>query len=295
MVQFHDLDGRLPGPNDYWKLDTGNNLTSYGLREYLKEKNFALLKRVNKTRLRALYVRTQRGLMSYERMSTRELRLYAAQRGVKIIHVPKATKTTIKAQLEQADEDATFDRFSDHPAELSQNILQRHLDSLTTLQRPNNKTQPPITQASRMFSSLALPLFYDSYDMHLVSDGPVHDPYKFQPSTETAHLLQHIDGRNLGRVRSFLLDFNNLNVRMTIDLRENDPVSNLCNIYTWMAGYEALERNFATRAIRQQLLAALRAFALSMAARQGPLRFSVRDVDHMGELVRSSLVAATNG
>jgi hypothetical protein len=287
MVQFHNSDRSSTGPTDYWKLDTGNNLTGHGLREALVEKRFAVLKSANNTRLRVLYVRAQRGLMSYEGMSTRDLRLYMAQRGKKVIYVPKATKTTIKAQLEQADEDSTFDRFSDHPPELRQNIFQIHFDSSTTERL--DKTQPPVTQVSHTFRNESLPLFYDSYDLQLVPEGHVRDPYIFQASTKTADLIKDTNILNLGRVKSIQLDFNNLNTRVTIDLdNEDEPVSLAAVYWRGLPGLTPPSQDQL-----QQLLSELRTFVLSMAARQKPYRFQVGDMQKVGEKVRSILGVAT--
>jgi hypothetical protein len=302
MVQFHDLEGRSPGPKDYWKLDTGNDLTIHGLRAALAERNFTILTSGNNTRRRALYARAQRGLMSYEGMPTRELRRYATQRGVKIIYVPKATRITIKAQLEQADEDATFDRFAELPPELRKIIFQHHFDSFPTTEKPKNrtqeqkwknKTQPPITQVSRLIRSEALPLFYNSYAVQLVSVGHnVHAPYQFERSPATDRFLQNMDAQNLGRVKSIQVDFDNLNTRVTIDLNNRvEPVS-LADVYYTGPLDPAEAVQFKTR--RQQLLSALRILALSIAARPGPSRFVEKDMEVMGEEVRSILdVAAT--
>lgn len=72
---------------------------------------------------------------------------------------------------------------------------------------------------------------------------------------------------------------------MAIDLRNQDPISNV-DIYR--AGY--WEMTEATRARRERLVAALRVIALSMAARPGPLRFRLSDVEDVGETMRRIII-----
>lgn len=277
MVQYLDNGGRRLNANDYWKLDPGDHLKSRILRQRLEEKTFAVLKRVNNTRLRALYVRCQRGLMSYEGLSFRELKLYAAQRGIKITVFPKATPTTIKAQLEQADEDATFNRLDDLPPELRLMIFQHYYNSLMSTERPKNREQPPLTLASRITRQESLPLFYNSYDLQLDSGGSALIPYKFRPWHATARLLQCIPTHSLARIKSIQLNFYDLNVGVTLDLRnKDDPVG---KISTWLNGHNGF------RDPRQQLSRALRSFTISTATREGPFRFQLSDVEEMGEMV----------
>jgi hypothetical protein len=64
--------------------------------------------------------------------------------------------------LEQADEDATFDRFSELPPEVREQIFEQYFDSLNNylggVSIPGG--QPPIALASRQARLEALPLYY---------------------------------------------------------------------------------------------------------------------------------------
>ena len=291
MVQFFDHHiWSPPGSNEYWKLDSGNRLRSRGLRENLAEGNFAVLKSVNNTRLRALYVRFQRGLLSFEGMPSHELRFYAAQRGLTV--APTATPNSVKAQLEQADENATFDRFTDLPPEIRQLIFQYYMDSTLANRKPKSIYQPPLTMTSRMIRRETLPLFFDCWEPELSSIGSemsVTAPYKLRPSPTTARFLQSTPIHRLARLKSFILTFNDLQFRVAIDLRDQDPVRML---EIFREGYWKWElgRDEANQARHQDLLAALRILALSMAARPGPLRFRISDVEDMGETMRRIII-----
>jgi hypothetical protein len=287
MVQLYDdYDWRLPGPKEYWKLDSGKRLRSQLLREKLREGHHSALKSVNNTRLRALYVRTQRGLLSFESMPPLELRHYAAQRGLTV--APSATPKAVKAQLEQADDDATFDRFTDLPPEIRQIIYQYYLDSSVASAGSKYKYQPPLTMTSRMIRRETLPLFFDCWDIEITSAGHLTAPYKFHPCTRTARLLQSTTTQNLARVKSIQLWFDDLKAGATIDLRNQDPIS---KVDVWRTGWSDVIE--AGRARQQHLSAALRSLALSMAARPGPFRFRLSDVEDVGETIRIIIDAET--
>lgn len=287
MVQLYDYDTwRFPGAKDYWKLDSGNRLGSRGLRDKLRDGNYSVLKSVNNSRLRALYVRCQRGLLSFEGMAPHLLRLYATQRGLTVASA--ATPNSIKAQLEQADDDATFDRFTDLPPEIRQVVYQYYFDSSLANETPRYKYQPPLTMISRTVRRESLPLFYDCWRIDITSEGPLTDPYKFRPSAITTRLLQSIAAQDLARVKSIQLWFNALSTGVAIDIRNEDPIGRV-DIYR--AGYGFM--NEATRARRERLLAALRVIALSMATRPGPLRFRLTDVGDVGETIRRIIIGET--
>jgi hypothetical protein len=287
MVQlFDDHVWSSPRSNEYWKLDSGNRLRSYRLREELRDGNYSVLKSVNNTRLRALYIRCQRGLLSFEGMPSHELRLHAARRGLTV--APNATLTSIKAQLEQADDDATFDRFTDLPPEIRQIIFQYYMDDTLARRKPKSIYQPPLTMTSRMIRRETLPMFFDCWDTELSSlftESPTLTPYKFRPSATTAQFLQSTPIHHLARLKSFILTFNDLKFRVAINLRNQDPIGKLEIFRMSYWEWELLE-NAVSQARVQRLLTALRTLALSMAARPGPLRFRLSDVDDIGETMR---------
>ncbi|GAB7330206.1 hypothetical protein MBLNU13_g01868t2 [Cladosporium sp. NU13] len=69
-------------------------------------------------RLMAFYIRRQRGLLSFKCLPLQELRHFATLRGIQV--GPDATATIVKAQLEKADNEATFDRITELPPEIRQ-------------------------------------------------------------------------------------------------------------------------------------------------------------------------------
>lgn len=222
MVQLFDHGGwPRAGPNDYWKLDTGIVLSGRNLRENLREKNFSVLKSVNKARLRVLYARCQRGLPSYEGMSLRELRFYATRHALTIS--PKATTTVIKTQLEKADDDATFDRFSDLPPELRRMAFQYYYDSLPfdteadNMYAQNVRYPPPVTRTSHMFRRESLPFFYDRCDFGITSTGSSKFPYKLSPCPRTARFIESTAIHDFARIKSLRLTFTQICVNLRLN------------------------------------------------------------------------------
>lgn len=128
-------------------------------------------------RLRQLYVRHLHRFLSYEKLSARELRSFVKQRGLPKMATTKSTTATLRAQLEQADEDATFDRFSDLPPELRQRIFEHHFDSFDVppkyVTRPGG--QPPVIFASKQTGLEAPPLFYSRCQFGFQVSVPRHE------------------------------------------------------------------------------------------------------------------------
>ena len=211
------------GPADYWKLDSANRCKKSGLRKKLEENGHSVFESGCGTtaRLRALYDRCQRGLLSFEGLPLQDLSRFATLRG--IVVDPDATATIVKAQLEKADNEATFDRFTELPPEIRQIIFQYYFGSLPSSERVPCKYQPPITMASRMIRAESLPLFYDYCGrLEIVSTGPVTVPYKLSPSLSTAKFLQSTPTHLLGRIKLLQLDFFNLDCDVAIDFRNRD-------------------------------------------------------------------------
>ena len=223
-------------------------------------------------------------------MPPNELRFYASERGLTVPFT--ATKNSIKAQLEQADDNATFDRFTELPPELRQIIFEYYMDSTLANRRPKSIYQPPLTMTSRMIREESLPLFYDCWDVELASEGPITSPYKLHPSATTARFLQNTPTHLLARIKSFDLIFDNLNFRVAIDLRKQNPIG---TVYIFHGGYWEweLKTNEATRSRKQHLLSALHTLAISMAARPGPPSFRLSDVDEVGETFRRIIIDET--
>lgn len=168
MVQLHDFQRYRNEQRHYWKIDSGLHKKTKGLLNYLQSKHYTCKSR-GLVRLRELYVCCQRGLLSYEGLSVAELKLFISRRGLPTIIDQKPTKSMLKAHLEQADDEATFDRFSELPPEIRHQIFTHYFHSFNrlTIGCTAAVPQPPITYASRQVRDEALPLFYSNACFYL--------------------------------------------------------------------------------------------------------------------------------
>ena len=200
MVQFQHES--KPQISDYWKLDSGTkrfqNTKNAILRvltpndQYLKSKSIA--------RIRELYIRHQRGLLSYERLTARELKSFVKQRGLTPTLTKKPSLAILRAQLEQADDDATFDRLFNLPPELREQIFKQYFasfdnsrgDLLEDALEPG--CQPPITLVSKQIRLEALPLFYS----HFLFRFGVH---RFVSEWLSQPFIRNTPASNFARIR----------------------------------------------------------------------------------------------
>lgn len=274
MVQLYPHATRPNGPNRYWKLDSGTALSVSFLRSYLSEASFTTPKRITKSRLIELYIRCQRELLSYESLSLRELQNFAAQRAV-----PIGTKSTLhslealKKLLEKADNEATFERFSELPPELRLMVFSHYFDSLVVRETPY-KHQPPITLVSRTLRRESLPLFYERCNF---TAGANYDtrtiPFKIVPDVHAALFMRNTYA-NFARVRSLRLEFRKPWAHIQLDLSNKDnPVV-------------SAKIGRATRITHERLLSEVRWRAMRITAREGPLKLRVGDIEGMCEVVR---------
>ena len=158
-------------------------------------------------RLLVLYVRCQRGLLSYEGLPLHELELYASQRALPTIEGQEATVATLTTHLEEADDNVTF-RLSDLPPELRKIVFSHYFNSfsepihdLRYSAGPDLRCQPPITCISRIIREESLPLFYGSFDfaVNIFDDHPGRD--FMTCSGLTQRLLQLTTADQFGWIR----------------------------------------------------------------------------------------------
>lgn len=197
MVQFRHKSKAIR--NDYWKLDSGIGKTKKSRHELLQilALNEQHLKYKKIARLRELYIRRQRGLISYEKLTVCELKSFVVHRGLSSTATTEATAVTLRAQLEQADNDATFDRFSDLPSELRQQIFKHYFDSFDHSQMSEPGGQPPITFVSRQTRLEALPLYYSHYHFRLSAD------YYWRDWSDKA-FISYTSAHHFARIRNFM-------------------------------------------------------------------------------------------
>jgi hypothetical protein len=181
MVQFQNTESSH-SLDELWKLVPGdsNRYDKKGLLKVLKDKHHTCKSRTY-VRIQELYIRCQRGLLSYDGLPLRELKLFVKQRGMTVVPGKKPTLSSLKAQLEEADNDMTFDRVSDLPPELRQNTFQQYFDSFGEYFNPLGSyrfgkaafgSQPLITLASRQTRQEALPIFYSRCQFGIARSYP---------------------------------------------------------------------------------------------------------------------------
>ena len=287
MVQLYPHTTRPNGPNRYWKLDSGTALTVASLRQHLSDASFTTLKKTRKFRLIELYVRCQRGMLSYEGLSLHELQDLAAQRAV-----PTGTETTLHSRealmelLEKADNEATFEGFSELPAELRQMVFSHYFNSLV-VRETSYKHQPPITLVSRTLREESLPLFYErcNFTIHASSNTRTI-PFKIAPDTYAARFIQSIACEDFARIRSLTLEFRNPRAHIQLDFNNKDNPVISAEFYCHQWAIQHNQSCQVTQARDERLLSEVRALAMSILAREGPLKLRVSDIEEMCEMVR---------
>jgi hypothetical protein len=281
MVQFAVYWGS-GDPNDYWKLQRADIRNASSLRNELQAKNFTVLRNTITRRLRALYVRCQRGLLSYEGLPLRELRLYVAQRGLSLPLDEKPTIGILKAQLEQADDENAFEHFSELPPELRQIIYSLHFESFVESEsRSGLKYQPPITLASRNIRQESLPLFYECCDFKVQTRRPTRmDPQQDLTTVLLPQSKAFIDGisaENLAHIRHLAIDLRYLRVGLQLNLtKKEDPIS-----VTWLCPLSRKNLDQTCQERKDRLLLALRKAVVLIAAREGPLKLRKDDLEEL--------------
>lgn len=165
MVQYRlNLRGELAyrrnnDPDHYWKLETVAYLKDARLQEEFYRLKLYRNPRLNRQRKVELYARAQRGFLPYDIYSLFELKGFAKSRKISLPHGRLSASVLIQ-QLERADDNATFSRFSDLPPELRQVVFEWYFVSISQEFPLLTFKQPHVTMVSRLFRKEALPLFY---------------------------------------------------------------------------------------------------------------------------------------
>ena len=289
MVQFSNY----PRPRDYWKLRDGRSLDAYILRHELETENFFVFKNTSKSRLMVLFVRCQRGLPSYEGTPLRDLKRYAVQRALPPPAKRETTLGAAKARLEQADDEATFDRFSDLPPELRQMIYAFYFKSFHRFGLSIHKNQPPITRASRETRRESLPLFYEYCDFAVITATELHwlPQYNVALTTTSRDWVKATSAENFGRIKSISLEIPHKysTFKLGLNNREN-PIS-----VAWGLLNHSQSPDPTVQERKDRLLFELRTIAMGIAAREGPLKLRKGDLEEMYETIRRVLGDLTSG
>lgn len=277
-------------------LHEGKTLRARFLRENLQQQNYPVMKSTtDKARLRALYARYQRGLMSYEGLPLHELKLYAAQRDLPLIVDKKATVKVLKAQLEQADDETTFGRFSDLPPEIRQIIYDLHFKYINTRSLGSSKYQPPITLVSRQIRHESLPLFYKCSEFTVSTSNNLNVQQSFNKAlgTRARAFIGATSTQDFAHIRMMRIIFLDLSIDLRMDLKNKETPLKM----SWHCQLEYPEDYQAYQKLNERLLEELHKIGSHIAAREGPLKLRKSDLELLHEtsweIIRNGLTELT--
>lgn len=228
-------------------------------------------------------------MRSYEGITRKGLENTVTRR--RILPPDAVTMVELKTELERYDDEHnTFHRFLDLPPELRERIYTQYLNDYN--EDDNPKCQPPISYASRSVRREALTLFYECClfsiraatgireDLKPISDGQnITDVL----SSDSAAFMKSISAHNLGRLRWLRLNFLGCELRLMLyakDQRDPIRISTPYKIDLECNGDQAKHER------RERTLSEVRAVALEVAAREGPLKLREGDLERMYEIVR---------
>jgi hypothetical protein len=291
-VQYRREEAHRQFRNDYWKLGSGNKIRK-------KNELLGLLKQIstsvngkNMTRLRELYVRQQPGLLSYEGLGARELRSFVTQRGLSLQTNPKPSLAILKTHLEQADDDASFDRFSDLPPELRQQIFMQYFDSFdeppcnTSDSEPGG--QPPITRVSRQTRLEALPMFYSRFSFTFCTT------WCYTASIcVNKRFIRNTAAQNFARIRFLKLSgyiyqdhATHLTMSISISLEDDECSTKISDVICHL-GREHSQT--VVNRVRSLLMLESHTFIRSIAAREGWQKLQKDDIPILHNMLRSAV------
>jgi hypothetical protein len=291
MVQLAGYKGRSSAKG-WWKLHSGEQHGTKQLLQILEDGKYPFKsKSKGLPRLRALFVRCQRGLMSYEGTPLSELKLYVTQRALPVIPGQKVTVTGLKAQLEQADEDFTFP-FSELFPELRNMVFSYYFNSFDDPPRylvP--RCQPPITHVSRTVRRESLPIFYGRFNFRIISAACslAHKPMWYHLHTE--ELLQRTTPKHLSWLRTITLDLRLVSCQLILEI---DVCNRSTPVKITRCGRKDTDLPHPTQEILSHLLSELESFIRNIAAREGDCKLQMSDLTQLQEKARSMIDQPNN-
>lgn len=290
MVQFtdHSQFGILSlseRPDLYWKLDSGKQDDVKALLRALKSANFPHNSNTSQARLQELYIHCQRGLKSYETMKLPELQLCAAQRGLPVAVDQGGMPWSLKTQLEQADEEVSFNSFLDLLTELRLKIYTLYFKSFIGT-RAYIESQPPITGVSKAIRHESLSAFYGCCNFRLDINDVTITRGLLICSPETDRFLERTTADHFGLIRVIDVHFHygTSETRLHIDL---------CNKITPVKAVHQRHCTYPSRSLSEQTLSDLRGLVLDIAAREGDAKLRKDDLKDLHEILRINFVKDT--
>lgn len=160
MVQFkRDLSPPFKGEpdNTYWAIG-GTAIDTAAMRLTTRKTfNDYMPRPTTGDDAVAYFDRKARGLTNYGQCLVNELKELIRARGIDI-PVGCVRKEALIAELEKADNEVTFSKFLELPAELRNNVYEKYFESLGDL--PLLPHQPPLLLAVRQLREEGLPKYY---------------------------------------------------------------------------------------------------------------------------------------
>lgn len=206
MVHYKsEASGHLLGPDSYWKLD-GNTFKSIAeIKTFLADKGYHCRAKIDKASALDAFGRYQRGLLSYRRYNLGTLRNFCAARGVLGAASGLKSRAALASFLEDADDNAKFEKLFDLPPEIRDMIYDFHFVSFNTL--PSSHCQPPLTRASRQLRRETLAAFYQrtafplrlGHTLAFLSYRETRSSLKICP--QTLAMMNGMTDQNFGFVR----------------------------------------------------------------------------------------------
>ncbi|CZT19156.1 uncharacterized protein RCC_05002 [Ramularia collo-cygni] len=222
VAQLSPKGGRIVAPYDeWWKLRERYRSEKYGpARKFLRQHKYGFAQGTAFSRLAYLCTRAQRGLISYFDRPIAELRQFCAQRSLPGVHGLK--KVELVKLLEAEDEEASFPRFLELPAELrvlvygfSFNVVKgEEVQGFRQSPLGIRLVPPPVTAASKMLRKESLPLYHTTAGLYIRA------------------IYQRSDAVSSHRAVSWPNDYKLDLHRMTTSLFKNVPILALQSIRT---------------------------------------------------------------
>jgi hypothetical protein len=271
--------------SDYWKLDHGPSRSKQALLSLLTPR-YRAYKSTDLVRLRDLYFRCQRGLLSYEGLTASELKIFITQRALSPGVDKRPTVSNFKRMLELVDDDAIFDRFLDLPPELRLQIYTHYFDSLNNSSKPICGGQPPITFACRLTRQEALSLFYCTCRFTLPTEAPLK-PGRFLLRHNALDFLNNTLTDNFARIRFIAMSCDAVvakfrhSITIAINISDDECSAKISSFNT--KGQEPRKRDTKTIIDDVNSLLDVEPHALvrAIAVRKGPLKLQMDDLHEL--------------
>ncbi|KAK3722725.1 hypothetical protein LTR37_002296 [Vermiconidia calcicola] len=187
----------------YWRLRDRRTETAPALRKALELAGSAypVGKSAPKDVLLEVWRRIDRGDLCYYSLPTEELKRFTKDRNLTPI---KDTRKEFITALESADEEQSFPRFLDLPAELRTSIYEYYIANLPGVLGPCS--QPPLTKTCRLIRKESAPIFYNrtTFVLDLHSN---RSKSQLTMTRDTDHFLARLSPRSMSAMRSLELSF----------------------------------------------------------------------------------------